>query len=181
MPDDLLTALPTVEAVLARHAAVLGDDAVGYRHHVYRVVNLCVAFAARQSVSLEQIEIAGVFHDLGIWTADTFDYLEPSVALAAAHLERAGFHAQVTEVSAMIRAHHKVTPYRGLGAGIVDAFRRADWVDVSRGVLTFGLPRTRIRQIRRRWPDAGFHRRLLHLAAARAVRHPLSPLPMLRL
>lgn len=169
-----------MNAVLARHMADLGGDAVGYRHHVYRVVNLCVAFAPDGSVPLEQIEIAAVFHDLGIWTAGTFDYLEPSVVLAADHLAKYGGPAQLADVTAMIREHHKVTAYRGPGAAIVEAFRRADWVDVSRGLLTCGLPRTTIARIRGRWPDAGFHRRLLQLSAARLVRHPLDPLPMLR-
>ncbi len=181
MADDLLTSLPTVNAVLAAHAAALGADAVGYRHHVYRVVHLCVALSSGPALPLDQLEVAAVFHDLGIWTAGTFDYLEPSVALAAAHLARHGRQAQIPAVTSMILEHHKVTAYRGPNAPLVEAFRRADWVDVTRGLLTFGLPRAGIDRIRRRWPDAGFHRRLLQLSAARLVRHPLSPLPMLRL
>jgi hypothetical protein len=34
-------------------------------------------------VDLEKIAVAAVFHDLGIWTNKTFDYIAPSVALAA--------------------------------------------------------------------------------------------------
>lgn len=181
MIDDLLTSLPTVEAVLAEHAGALGRDAVGYRHHVYRVVNLCAVMAPLTTDDLEVIEVAAVFHDLGIWTAGTFDYLPPSIALAEAYLTRTGRAVWGPAVTAMIRQHHKVSSYRGPHAVLVEAFRRADWVDVTWGARSFGLPRSRFARIRARWPDAGFHLRLLQLSLARAVRHPLNPLPMLRL
>lgn len=45
---------------------------------------------------------------------------------------------------------------------LVEPFRRADWVDVSRGVLAFGTPRTLIAKLCN-WPDAGFHKRLVRL------------------
>ena len=62
----------------------------------------------------------------------------------------------------------------------VETFRRADWIDVSNGMLRFGLPRAVVREVRRTFPDAGFHRRLLQLTLRRFRRHPLSPLPMMR-
>ncbi len=39
----LLTNHPTIEEVLRDHASELGHDFTPYRHHVYRVLNLCVA------------------------------------------------------------------------------------------------------------------------------------------
>lgn len=36
------------------------------------------------------------------------------------------------------------------------------------------------RELRGRWPVAGFQRRLLQLTIAQARKHPLRPLPMLR-
>jgi hypothetical protein len=41
----LLTRIPTIEDVLNEHATTLRDDLLGYRNHVYRIVNLCVAIA----------------------------------------------------------------------------------------------------------------------------------------
>ena len=35
---------------------------------------------------IEKIAVATAFHDLGIWTDGTFDYLQPSVRLASAYL-----------------------------------------------------------------------------------------------
>jgi HD superfamily phosphodiesterase len=68
----LLTSLPSIEEVLDDHASELGHDFIAYRNHVYRVVNLCLAIAGDSSVELEKIAVATVFHDLGIWTNNTF-------------------------------------------------------------------------------------------------------------
>ena len=72
----LLTRIPTVADVLNDYAAALRDDFVAYQNHVYRIVNLCVAIVGRSE--LEKIAVAAVFHDLGIWTNGTFDYLSRS-------------------------------------------------------------------------------------------------------
>ena len=82
----LLTSLATVEEVLDGHASELGHDLTAYRNHVYRVVNLCVAILGDSRGELEKVAVAAVFHDLGIWTKRTFDYIAPSVALARDHL-----------------------------------------------------------------------------------------------
>ena len=74
----LLTSLPTVEEVLDDHASELGHDLIAYRNHVYRVVNLCLAIMGDSRVEIEKIAVAAVFHDLGIWTNHTFDYIAPS-------------------------------------------------------------------------------------------------------
>lgn len=80
----------------------------------------------------------------------------------------------------MIRAHHKLTPWRGPG-GLVEPFRRADWIDVTRGLVGGRrLAPGRLAALYATWPDAGFRRRLVDLSLRRAARHPLSPLPMLR-
>ena len=83
--DALLTCIPSIDDVLDAHAPALGKDFVAYRNHVYRVMNLCVAIVGDRG-ALEKIATAAVFHDLGIWTDRTFDYLAPSIALAREHL-----------------------------------------------------------------------------------------------
>ena len=81
---SLLTRVPTIDDVLHDHATELGHDFVAYRNHVYRIVNLCVAIVGPSE--LEKIAVAAVFHDLGIWTNGTFDYIAPSIALAHDYL-----------------------------------------------------------------------------------------------
>jgi HD domain len=177
---SLITSLPTVEQVLGNHASELGHDFIAYRNHVYRVVNLCVAILGDSRGELEKIAVAAVFHDLGIWTNHTFDYIAPSIARAREDLAARGMADWIPEIEAMIVNHHKVTPSRANPESLVESFRRADWIDVSRGLRRFGLPRTFIAAVAATWPNAGFHRRLVQLTIHRFWRHPLSPLPMVK-
>jgi hypothetical protein len=175
----LLTRIPIIDDVLNDHATALRDDFVAYRHHVYRIVNLCVAIVGRSE--LEKIAVAAVFHDLGIWTNGTFDYIAPSVALAHHYLVARARVDWTAEVEGMIANHHKITISSADPGSLVEAFRRADWIDVTRGLRGFGIPRRFVARLSATWPDAGFHWRLVTLTLERFRRHPLTPLPMVRL
>jgi hypothetical protein len=177
----LVTSIPIVDGVLGQYATALGHDFVAYRNHVYRVLNLCLAVTGGHSDDLEKIAIAAVFHDLGIWTDRTFDYLAPSVSLAREHLVAQSRADWIPEIEAMIANHHKITRARAEPDWLVEGFRRADWIDVSRGFRRFGLARPFIRSLFATRPSAGFHWRLVELTAAWLPRHPLMPLPMVKL
>jgi len=82
----LLTDVVTVNTILHTHAAVLGQDFAGYRNHVYRVLNLCRYIAGGSRVEVDTLAVAAAFHDLGIWTHGTFDYIGPSAELARTYL-----------------------------------------------------------------------------------------------
>ena len=169
--------------MLAPYADVLGRDQTAYTNHVTRMLGVCDLLTAetpgeRPSQRLEFIA-AAVFHDLGIWSAGTFDYLEPSEALAAGWLSSIGQQQLTSLVVTMIDQHHKLRP-AGPQDSPIEIFRRADLVDVSLGAVRFGVPFRAYVALLRRFPDNGFHRRLVQLAAERAATHPLSPMPMLR-
>ena len=127
-----MTCVRTVDDVLNEHADALGADFVGYRNHVYRVANLCLAIAGQRQ--LEKVAVAAVFHDLGIWTDGTFDYIAPSIALAHDYLAAHAREDWSAEIEAMISDHHKITRSMAEPASVVEAFRRADWIDVTRGL-----------------------------------------------
>lgn len=101
--------------------------------------------------------------------------------VAEAHLEAAGRGDWAPEIAAMIRQHHKLTPWRGADGWLVEPFRRADLVDVSRGLVRFGLPGAFLHALYEKWPGAGFHRRLIALELAHLRKDPLHPLPMFKL
>lgn len=170
-----------VDEVLDRYASELGRDFVGYRNHVHRVANLCRAITDASGDDLGKIAIAAAFHDLGIWTDDTFDYLPPSIGLARQYLMACSRTEWIPEVEAMIANHHKITRARVHPEWLIEGFRRADWVDVTCGLRRFGVARPFIRSLFATWPSAGFHWRLVELTAAWSRRHPLSPLPMVKL
>ena len=175
----LLTCIPAIDDVLSDHATALRDDFVSYRNHVYRIVNLGVAIVGPGE--LEKIAVAAVFHDLGIWTHGTFDYLAPSIALARDYLVARAREDWIAEIEEMIADHHKITQSTADPHSLIEAFRRADWIDVTRGLRGFGIPRPFVARLFATWPSAGFHWRLLTLTGDRFRSHPLTPLPMVRL
>jgi len=63
---------------------------------------------------------------------------------------------------------------------LVEPFRKSDWIDVTWGLRSFGVPRSRLQELQRQWPDAGFHMGLVKQALKRFLTHPWSPLPMFR-
>jgi hypothetical protein len=128
----LLTHIPTLDAVLGKHAAILGRDFEAYRNHAYRVANLCAAQSSGSPEQIEKIAIVAAFHDLGIRTDRTFDYLSPSASLARAHLTHSGQAVWIPEITAA-------------------------WMDISMGLITFGLSRTLFEAVVAKWPRAGFH------------------------
>ncbi len=177
----LQTKIGAIDSVIDEYAPVLGSDLDGYRNHVYRVANLCFQLSTGKPERIQKIALAAAFHDLGIWTDKTFDYLPPSIRLATAYLEKSDRADWVPEISEIILQHHKLTPYRRNRTWLVEAFRRADLVDVTRGLFRFGLPRSDVEDLFRKWPSAGFHKGLVRLELTRLRTKPWSPLPMVKL
>ncbi len=172
--------IPLLDEVLDGWTAVTRDDHRAYRNHVYRMVHFGLALRDCSEEERAKLVIAGCFHDLGIWTEKTLDYLDPSAALAAAYLRRTGREDWVPEVSAMIEWHHRPRPAPEGSSPLVEVFRRGDLVDVSLGLVAEGLPRDYIAAVRTRFPNSGFHRVLLRLGARWFLRHPADPLPFVR-
>lgn len=171
---------PLAEELLEAWRPRLGSDHAAYRNHVHRVFHLARRLGGLDAAVDEPLVIAAAFHDAGIWLDDTFDYLAPSVARATAHLDAIGRSQWTPMVTAAIELHHKMTPYAGPDAAFVDAFRRADWLDVALFALPTALPRTFLGALLAAFPRAGFHARIVRLGAGWARRHPTRPLPMLR-
>ncbi|WP_337879320.1 HD domain-containing protein [Rheinheimera sp.] len=169
-----------VDRILAPYQVQIGGIFDGYRNHVYRVVHLCLSFAGNTAEDIEKIQIAGAFHDIGLWTAHTLDYLPPSAQLAADYLRSIGKEGWIDEISAMIDMHHAVRSRAAGHSRLVENFRRADIADFSLGIFAMGLPRSTISALKRQFPNQGFHWFLLKRGMAWFFRHPLNPLPMFR-
>lgn len=170
---------PLIEQLLDRYSDVLGIDELKYRNHVYRVFLNCLLLDCDPEHE-EKYAVAAVFHDIGIWTDNTIDYLPPSIDQARLFLLEKGMDNWIEEITLMILWHHKVTAYIGPFLETVDNFRKADWIDVSLGLLRFGLDRDHIEDIREGLPNRGFHWFLTKRVLKNWVRHPLRPLPMFR-
>jgi hypothetical protein len=171
---DVVTSHPIVDAVLDRHRDALGDAASTYGNHVYRCVNYHQMLLGETIPDVAALAWAA--HDLGIWTARTFDYLTPSVDLAIGHADEFGV-TDTDQLRALIAEHHKLRPAPDR---MTEAFRKADLVDVSHGLLRDRVGRSAVRAVVAKLPYLGFHAFLAKGLSGYAVRHPLRPLPMMR-
>jgi hypothetical protein len=176
---ELVLRVALLEDILATWAGALGGAREAYRGHAYRVYNSTRRLAGRDAPE-DLLATAAAFHDLGIWSDGTFDYLAPSIARARRHVEEHAIAVDPALLASVIENHHRLRRWRGAGAPVVEAFRRADLVDVSRGWVRAGLPKQFLRELLAAFPYAGFHGVLVRTAFAWFVRHPLRPLPMLR-
>ncbi len=169
-----------LDELLAGYKPQLALDYDAYRNHCMRLFNFCMALAGDDKEAEDKIAIAAVFHDLGIWTENTLDYLAPSQLLAQRYLEKSFKASWCKEIDAMISEHHKITRYKENPAWLVEAFRKADLIDLSGGLIRFRLPDDFVSDVLDAYPNAGFHKILARLAIKRLKTNPLSPLPMMK-
>lgn len=150
-----------------------------YRNHVYRVYLNCLMIDPLNE-NRPKYAIAAVFHDIGIWTDQTFDYLAPSILQAKQYLAEIDKQEWFEEISLMIDWHHKISKYKGKNEALVENFRKADWIDVSLGLKTYGFDKSKIKQNLKSIPNLGFHWFLLKQSFRNLLKSPLNPLPMFK-
>lgn len=172
---------PVIEDALEAWRPALGTERVSYGGHAYRVFNFTRFFLDSDRLD-DTIAVASAFHDIGIWTDKTFDYLPPSIARARDYLQEHVPGVDAKLVADVIDNHHRVLRVKGgPDAAVVEAFRQADLADVTRGLVRGTLDLGFVREAEAAFPYAGFQQMLLRTALSWFLRHPLRPLPMMRL
>ncbi len=176
----MITDSTELDALLEPWREALGNDYHPYRNHLLRLLNLVCERIQPDAGIWRDLVVAAAFHDLGIWSDRTLDYLEPSRRRALSETAAGGLEINERRVSDLILWHHKITAFRGPEAALINAFRRADWYEVCCGLFGRWSWRAERRALYRRIPLLGFHRVLLRVGLRRLRTHPLSPLPILR-
>jgi hypothetical protein len=78
----------------------------------------------------------------------------------------------------MIYWHHKISRYHGKFELTTEVFRRADWADVTFGIIAFDLDNEALSHFRKMLPNSGFHVFLVKKIVSNFLRKPWMPLPM---
>lgn len=168
----------TIDSILEVYRDVLEKDFSIYKNHVYRIYYIALSLDHRDE-NKEKYAIAAAYHDLGIWT-HSFDYLEPSIEMAKQYLLGIGKSNWSEEIALMIDNHHKLSSYNGENLTTVETFRKADWVDVVKGVKMFGVNKSIFLGIKNKFPIAGFHWFLVKQSVKYFFKNPKKPLPMFK-
>lgn len=72
------TKIPLLEELLEECKHVIGSEHEGYKKHLYRMVQICLALRESTEDEREKMVIAEAFHDIGVWVKNTVDYIPPS-------------------------------------------------------------------------------------------------------
>jgi hypothetical protein len=178
MANNIVHQHPIIEELFYSYSSIIGNDLQKYKNHVYRIFNYSLYLSNAKDA--EKYAIAAFFHDVGIWTNHTFDYLQPSIFLVKKYLLEIKKEDWINEISLMIENHHKITSYKNNYKNSVEIFRKADWTDVSMSLLHFHIPTSFIKEAERYFPYKGFHFFLVRLFFKNLLKHPFKPLPMFK-
>ncbi|MDD7812286.1 HD family phosphohydrolase [Mycobacterium sp. CSUR Q5927] len=170
--------VPLAEEILESHRHRAHGDDIGwdaYKAHVYRIFNFARALTPESPDRDEKLAIAAAFHDLAAF--DTIDYLVPSIEAQDAWLQETGREAWSNELALIVAQHHRLAGYGSSRpyAPLVEAVRRADLVDVSQGLIRFGLPRSYVSEVRGAFDAGVFFKRVIPSGVVRAARRLQQP------
>lgn len=170
-----------IDNMLLPYKETIGSHFLHYKNHVHRVVNFSLSLKNKFVDDDDiKIAIATVFHDIGMWTANTFDYLNPSIEEALNYLRKENKEEWSQEISLIIEMHHKRTAYNGKFADNVEAFRKADLIDLTKGLKKFGLSKQLIEKNYAKYPMGDFRKIITLKFVNNLFKNPLNPLPMFK-
>ena len=158
------TEIARVEELLARYEPQIGEDFDGYRNHVYRCITYAMHFLNDAPEHMQIVETAFVYHDIGLWTDHELAYLEPSESVALEDNEKYGWGLDPDALRGAIHWHHKVFRYKGPNRDVIEACRKADWIDATKGWVRKGMSKSAISKVESTFPNFGFHKTLMRLA-----------------
>jgi hypothetical protein len=157
---DQLTGSPAEADALARLRDATGGPDGPMERHCLRVRHIAAELAGRRgwAIDPEVLTVAAILHDIGLYPAVTRGgvYTADGAALARELLPEHGWEAaRIERCAAAIDRHHDLRSQRDRGDE-VEVVRLADLVDVSGGLVRFGLDRGWLRSLNAAVPRRGF-------------------------
>lgn len=146
-----------IEALFAACVPYRGE---GLRNHCLRLYGLAQALLAQRGLRVDDDLLCALalVHDLGLVSEDVpgDDYLQRTLALFAREGEALDLSAAEQELAEhCLLYNHRLRAPAALGPEAA-CFRHAVWIEHSRGLLTFGLPRAAVRAVFAQHPRADF-------------------------
>lgn len=178
--NAVFSSLDVIDQILQQYQLELGEQQQAYLNHCCRMAQCAIWLSHATAEQQQKIAIAAAFHDLGLWTQQTLDYLPPSEQLAIDYLKQNQRDSWQAEIVFMIRQHHQLRANQYAQYPLVEAFRKADLVDVSMGLCRFGITKQAYQALVKNYPVAGFYAFLMRSGLRWAIRHPMNIAPFMR-
>lgn len=177
---DELVETPAERACLDALRAASGETDGPMERHCVRQFLIAERLAedAAESIDRELLLCAAFLHDAGLYpgVATSDAYVTDGRHLTERTLEPFGWPPErLRRCLDAVEQHHALRDRASLGTE-VELMRRADLIDVSAGLVNFGIDRWWIRGLVREVPRSGFHR-FLAGEIARMVRERPRSLP----
>lgn len=167
-----------ITTILSSYKKELGPNFEKYHNHCCRVLVFASLLNNATEDEQKQLAIAAAFHDIGIWTANTLDYLQPSVELAEKYLKQHQLDHWIESVNEIINNHHKLTPFKK--NLLAESFRKADLIDLTFGFIKFGISPEQINESKKLYPELGFQPYIFKEVLKNIIRNPLNPMPIMK-
>jgi HD domain len=169
MNADALSATPAARAALETLRVAAGADGPMERHCL-RQFAIAERLAGDAAFDHELLLCACWLHDLGLYTDSREPYVTEGARLAARVLEPFEWPPErLQRCMDACEQHHAPRSRMALGLE-VELVRRSDLVDVSAGLVNFGLDRRWLRALFREVPRDGLWR-LIGSAVLSELRH----------
>ncbi len=174
--EDAVSTAAEREALAAvRNAS--GETAGPMERHCLRVFAIARELAARRGLEVDRevLLVAAFIHDLGLYDSISRGgvYVKDGAEYATELVQRHGWSTERTRLcAASIERHHELRSQWALGTE-VEMMRRADLVDVSAGVVAFGLERSWLREL-----NAAISRDGTYGEVARLLAHAIRERPL---
>ena len=176
--DELATTEDEREA-LARLRELTGEVNGPMERHGLRCFLIAERLASDRgaSVDREVLLIAALLHDIGLYdgAAEGGAYVTDGRHYAERMLSgRAGWEGERLRLCLdAIERHHELRSQWEAG-NEVELLRRADRVELAAGAVTFGIPRSWLRELAREVPREGLYREINRMLLKAARERPLS-------
>jgi HD domain len=159
---DDLARTDAENAALERLREITGESGGPMERHGLRVFLIAdrLATARGADVDREVLMIAGLLHDIGLYDEVSRGgvYVREGAEFTAELLRAQGWdEGRIRLCFDAIERHHELRSQWGRGAE-VELIRRADLIDLTSGVVTFGLGRDWLRDLFKSVPRNGTYR-----------------------
>lgn len=179
---DELAVTPAERDALRRLREATGDIDGPMERHCLRARHIASELGARRGWTIdgEVLTVAAILHDIGLYPGASRGgvYTADGAALAREMLPAYGWHPERIELCAVAIDHHHELRNQLRRGPEVEALRLADLVELSGGLLTFGLDRHWLYELNRSVPRRGLVGELFR-EVGRAIRERPLTMPQI--